>query len=89
VAPDPRRGHKLAITLKRRTRAEILHGGAVAPSGAVLRPAIPISSRRSFQPSATPAPARPVRSSLAALSPVLPSLRDGLRPAFPGPGTRH
>src|SRR6266536_3576209 len=43
---------------------------------------------RSSQPGATPVPARPVRSSLAALGPVLPSLRDGLRPAFPVRGPR-
>jgi hypothetical protein len=38
---------------------------------------------------ATPRAARPVCSSLAALSPVLPSLRDSLRSAPPPSGTRH
>src|SRR5215216_6301537 len=50
-----------------------------APSGAGLRPATFHRPAGSAQPSATPGPPRPVRSSLALLGPVLPS-RSG-RPA--------
>ena len=52
-----------------------------------VRPRVEGCPVGSTQPSATPGPARPVRSSLAALGPVLPSLRDALRAAPPGPGS--